>query len=124
MNLNIVFRKIDGTESLKKYIEKKVAKFLKHVTYPMEVHVIISLEKQFQTAEITCHAEHKDLVAVAKSKNLYESIDLVTAKIETQLKKERERRKGHAKAHVAARRKSKLATDIEADIPHREKTSA
>jgi putative sigma-54 modulation protein len=124
MNVNIVFRKIPATEALKSYVEKKTKKFFKYVTYPMEVHVIVSVEKPNHMAEITCHAEHKDLVAVAKTKDLYESIDLAIQKIETQLKKNREMHKGHKKAHETARRGSKLATDVPAMIPHREKNSA
>jgi ribosome-associated translation inhibitor RaiA len=87
----------------------------------MDIHVLLSVEKTYQTAEITCHAEHRQLVAVAKSKDLYESIDMVVHKIEGQLKKERERRKGHKSGHLITRKAVKVARDIEADIPHREK---
>ena len=122
MELTITFRKIKGTEALKDYVTKKVSKFEKYVNYPMEVHVLISLEKPYQCAEITCHAEHKQLVAVAKAKDLYESIDLAVHKVESQLKKEREKRKGHTSGHLAARPASlRLGQDIEAELPHREK---
>jgi putative sigma-54 modulation protein len=123
MALNFTFRKIAATEALKTHIEKKVNKFQKHVTYPMDIHVLLAVEKTFQTAEITCHAEHKQMFAVAKSKDLYESIDMVVHKIEGQLKKERERKKGHTTAHTVSRKASKLARDVEADIPHREKVT-
>lgn len=120
--MNFVFKKLSPTEALKSHLEKKVEKFQKYVNYPMEIHVILSLEKPFHAAEITCHAEHRHLVAVAKSKDLYESIDMAVNKIEAQLKKEREKRKGHKSAHLVGRTRSlKLARDVEADIPHKEK---
>lgn len=122
MSLNMSFRKVKATEALKEHVEKRVAKFSKFVSYPMKIDVHLSIDKAYQCAEITCHAEHRHLVAVAKSKDLYESIDLVAHKIETQLKKEREKHKGHAKAHLAVRPKAlRLATDVGADLPHREK---
>ena len=50
-------------------------------------------------------------------KDLYESIDMVVHKVESQLKKEREKKKGHNSARLAARPKSlKLARDVEAGI--------
>lgn len=120
--VQIAFRKIDSTPALKDYIHKKVAKFAKLVAYTMEVHVLVSLEKTLHCCELTCHAEHRELVAIAKTKNLYESIDAAVHKIESQLKKEREKRKGHARAHQQKRSSSlKQAQDIEASVPHREK---
>lgn len=119
MSYNFSFRKINATDALKAKIEKRIKKFEKYVTYPMDTHVIISLEKVLHCAEITCHAEHKVLVAVAKTKDLYESIDLAAKKIEMQLKKEREKHKGHALAHQTGRPKAlKLASDVAAVLPH------
>ena len=122
MNVHFTFRNIEATEALKDHVTKKVEKFNKFVTYPMEVHVILSAEKTYQRAEITVHAEHKELVADDRSKDMYESIDLVVHKIEAQLKKEREKRKGHHSAHRVERNGSeKLAADVKAEIPHRSK---
>lgn len=119
MSLHLNFRNIDSTEAIKEHIEDKVSKLKKFVTYPMEVHVMFSLEKTLQCVEITCRAEHKDFVATAKSKNMYESIDVCCHKIETQLKKEREKKKGHNSAHkISSRHAEKLGADVQAVIPH------
>jgi putative sigma-54 modulation protein len=125
MSLQLAFRKIDATDALKAKIEKRVNKFRKFVTYPMEIHVMLSLEKTLHCAEITCHAEHKDMVAVAKTKDLYESIDLAAHKLEMQLRKEREKHKGHKLGHKLTTLKgAKLASDVAAVIPHLEKRPA
>jgi putative sigma-54 modulation protein len=122
MSLHLTFRNLPSTDALKQHVEKKVEKFEKYVTYPMEVQAILSLEKTEHRAEITCHAEHRQLVAEGRSKDLYESIDQAVHKIEAQLKKEREKKKGHKSAHLASRPNSlKLAKDVDADLPHREK---
>jgi putative sigma-54 modulation protein len=125
MSLNIAFRKIEATDALKAKIEKRVLKFHKYISYPMDIHVIVSLEGRLHCAEITCHAEHKTLVAMTKTKDLYESIDLSSKKIESQLKKEREKHKGHTLAHKTARPKaSRLASDVGAVLPHLAKKAA
>ena len=122
MKLIVTFRKIQGTSALKEHITKRTEKFEKFVSYPIEVHVAMSLEKDFHCAEITCHAEHHEMVAIAKTNDLYESIDLAAHKLETQLKKQREKRKGHTAAHALGRtRAAKLASDILADLPHQGK---
>lgn len=119
MSLHLNFRNIESTQAIKKHIEEKADKLKKFVNYPMEVHVMLSVEKTLQCVEITCRAEHKDFVATAKSKNLYESIDVCCHKIESQLKKEREKKKGHNAAHkVASRHAEKLGADVQAIIPH------
>jgi len=122
MKVQFTFRKIPATEALKEHMNKRTEKFEKFVNYPMEVHWFLGMEKTFHTAEITCHAEHHDMVAIAKTGDLYESIDMAAHKMENQLKKQREQRKGHAAAHKVARgRTVKAAADVLADLPHQGK---
>lgn len=117
----MTFRKIKATDALKEHVTRRTEKFEKFVSYPIEVRVFLSVDKTYQCAEITVHAEHKEMVAVTKSKDMYESIDLAAHKIEAQLKKERERRKGHQAAHVMDRNGAHLGQDLLVDVPHREK---
>lgn len=122
MNVHFTFRNISSTEAIKDHVSKKVEKFNKFVTYELDVHVRCFVEKPYQTCEITVYAEHQELVAIATTKDLYEAIDLTVHKIENQLKKQREKRKGHKSARLVGRPKAlKLAQDISADIPHQEK---
>jgi len=126
MSVHFAFRQIEATDAIKAKIEKRVEKFRKFITYPVDIHVMLSLEKLTHVAEITLHAEFKSMVGVGKTLNLYESIDLAAKKIETQLRKEREKHKGHELAHKVARPKkaAKLASDVGAILPHREKKLA
>ena len=122
VNLHLNFKKIKATEALKEHVAKRATKFEKFVTYPLEVHVFLGVEKTYQVAEFTVHAEHRDIVAVAKAKDMYESIDMAAHKIESQLKKSRELKKGHTAAHLSKRTKSlKLGSDVKAVLAHREK---
>lgn len=119
MSLHLSFRKIESTEALKQLIEKKTAKFEKVITYPMEIHVTLSLESNLQVCEIVCHAEHKDIVAIAKTDDLYASIDEAVIKIEKQIKKSRDMKKGHQAAHALIRNpEAAVKKDVGANFPH------
>jgi len=119
MSLQVYYKKMESTPSINAYIEKKCGKFKRIITYPMDTQVTLSVERGRHTVEINCHAEFKHMVAIAKTDDLYESIDQAVRKIESQLKKEREKRKGHTAAHVIARKSgSKLASDVHAELPH------
>jgi len=119
MTLHFAFRKMEVTDALKKMIEKKTAKLGRIITYPMDVHVTVSLEKTIHICEIVCHAEHRDLVGLAKTEDLYESIDDAVKKIEIQLKKERDKKKGHSAAHKVVRLpEGKEVKDIGEGFPH------
>lgn len=124
MGLHITFKNIESTDAIKNYIEKKVAKFQKYITYPMEVHAILSVSRGEHTVEITCHAEYQDMVATAKSDDLYASVDAAVVKMETQMKKEREKRKGHGAAHKISRKGDKLGQDLAPELPHQGKARA
>ena len=126
MGLHFTFRKLAPTDALKQHVEKKVEKFQKYVTYPIEIHVLLSVDKPYHTVEITCYAEHRQLVAIAKTHDLYAAIDLAEHKMEARLKKEREKKKGHKSAHLINRkpRALKLAKDVQANVPHLEKKLA
>ncbi len=98
MNIQFTFRKMEPTDALKERVVTRLEKLEKYVNYPVSFHVTLVAEKTSQKAEIACHAEHHDLVAEAKAEDLYEAIDLAVHKLEAQLKKQRELRKGRAKA--------------------------
>jgi putative sigma-54 modulation protein len=124
MGLNITFKNIESTEAIKAYVEKKTSKFEKYISYPMEIHAILSVSRGEHVVELTCHAEYHDMVATAKSDDLYASIDQAVVKIENQMKKEREKKKGHNAAHKMSRHGDKFGQDLAPELPHQGKAKA
>lgn len=123
MSLRILFRHIKSSPAVKEHVEEKIKKISKIVTYPTSTQVILSLERNYHCAEITFYAEHRDLVAVAKTKDLYESIDLAVHKIEHQLKKYREIKKGHKRGHFVTKKAERWGKDIGDHFPHVQKST-
>lgn len=118
MSLQFVFRHMESSEAIESLVTKKIEKLEKIVDYPVEFTVILSADKLEHVAEITCRAEHRELVASSKTEDLYQSIDEAIHKLESQLKKEREKRKGHSAAKKVSREGDRLGDDIPADLPH------
>lgn len=96
MQVHVTFRHFDSSQAVKDYIQSKTEKFKKFLHEPVEVHVILELQKHSHKAEMNISAKHiKYHALVDESSNLYAAIDLVAEKIERQLRKHKEIVKEH-----------------------------
>lgn len=95
MQIAVTFRHMDSTEALKNHVEERIGKLDKYVIKPVQVHIILSVEKIRQQCEIVLTASNLRATAVESSENLYAAIDLAVQKIERQLKKHKEILKDH-----------------------------
>lgn len=91
MKIHIVARKIKLTKPLKDFIESKVQKLYDYISNIVWIQVVVSVEKKVHTAEIVVHVGHQTMKAAASSDDLYSAMDRVMDKIETQVKKHKER---------------------------------
>jgi putative sigma-54 modulation protein len=95
MQLNITFRQFGSSDALKEYAKEKVERVNKYLDRAGEAHVVLSLERHLHHAEITIHSGAWVLRGREKSEDMYASIDLAMDKIETQLRKYKEKIKNH-----------------------------
>jgi len=102
MNLNITGHHIDVTPAIRDYVTSKLDRVLRHFDQVTSTHVILSVDKLIQKAEITLHVKGKDIYADATDSNLYASIDLVTDKLDRQVVKHKERITDHTHDKRAA----------------------
>ena len=93
MKFNIHGRKLDVTESIKKYIEEKIGRLDKYFENPDNITatVLIKLRGKDQVVEVTINANKFMLRGEESSKDLYASIDKVSDKIERQIRKNKTR---------------------------------
>jgi putative sigma-54 modulation protein len=87
MNLNITGHHVEVTPALRDYVTGKVDKVIRHFDHVTSVHVILSVEKLVQKAEITLHVKGKDIFADSSDADLYAAIDLLIDKLERQVQK-------------------------------------
>jgi len=96
MNLEITFRHMDSSEPLKKYIQEKMSGFSKFLHEPIDVHVVLEVQKKIhQLAEVTIRSKNYRFHCVEESENMYAAVDLVVDKIQRQLVKHKEKVKEH-----------------------------
>jgi putative sigma-54 modulation protein len=95
MQLHITFRQFGSSDSLKEYAKEKVERVNKYLDRAGEAHVVLSLERHLHHAEITIHSGAWVLRGKEKSEDMYASIDAAMDKIESQLRKYKEKIKNH-----------------------------
>jgi putative sigma-54 modulation protein len=97
MQLNITFRRFEGTDSIKEYALEKVERMKKHLGNPdaTEAHLVLSLERHLQHADLTVYAEGKVLRGHDASTDLYAAIDLAIERVHRQLSRHHDRARHH-----------------------------
>ena len=75
MQTMVTFKKIDPTDSLKSYVNKKLDRFDKLLDSPAEAHVVLCVEKIRHIAEITLTCDRLNIHAREESESMYSSID-------------------------------------------------
>lgn len=95
MNLNITGHHVEVTPALHDYVTGKVERVIRHFDHVTSVHVVLSVEKLRQKAEITLHVKGKDIYADADDTDLYASIDAVADKLDRQVLKHKEKAGDH-----------------------------
>ena len=102
MNLNITGHHVELTPAIREYASNKLERVIRHFDHVTSVHVILSVDKLVQKAEVTLHVKGKDIFADATDANLYASIDLVADKLDRQVVKHKERVSDHSHDKRAA----------------------
>jgi len=95
MNLNITGHHIEVTPAIREYVTGKLDRVLRHFDQVTSSHVILSVEKLQQKAEVTLHVKGKDIFADATDADLYAAIDLVADKLDRQVVKHKEKVSDH-----------------------------
>lgn len=97
MNLNITGHHVEVTPAIREYVGQKVEKVIRHFDHVTSTHVILSVEKLKQKAEITLHVKGKDIYADAEGADLYASIDAMVDKLDRQVVKHKEKVTTHSR---------------------------
>jgi len=80
---------------------EKIEKFKKYLKEPVDIHIVLKVEKIRQMAEINLNSKSFSAHAVEESPDMYTSIDKVVTKLERQLRRHKERIKNHKVDHKA-----------------------
>lgn len=108
MNLNITGHHLEVTPALREYVTTKLDRVVRHFDHVTATHVILSVQKLKQKAEVTVHVRGKDIFVESEGDDLYAAIDSMTDKLDRQVLKHKEKAKDHG--HDSMRRQDVEST--------------
>lgn len=91
MQVNVTFRHIDPSLPLKEYAEEKLSRVKKYLEEPIEVHVVLKVEKFRHIAEVSIDFNGMRINGAEETDDMYSAIDLLADSIEGQVKKNKDK---------------------------------
>jgi putative sigma-54 modulation protein len=91
MQMIISGHHVEVTQALKDYVASRFSKVERHFDSITSMQVILSIEKLVQKAEATIRIAGHELFANAESEDMYAAIDLLSAKLDRQILRHKEK---------------------------------
>ena len=85
MNLNVSGHHVEVTPAIRSYVRAKIERVTRHFDHVIDAHVILTVEKLRQKAEVTLHVPGRDLHCECENADLYAAIDLLADKLDRQV---------------------------------------
>jgi putative sigma-54 modulation protein len=95
MQLNVTGHHVDVTTSMKGYVEKKLDRIVRHSDHIIDVHCILTVERQRHKAEAKVLLNGAMVYADAVDMNMYAAIDALADKLDRRVKKHKEKLADH-----------------------------
>jgi len=102
MNLNVSGHHLEVTPALRDYVREKLGRVTRHFDHVIDAHVVLSVDKLRQKAEVTLHVRGKDIHCACEDQDLYAAIDLLIDKLDRQVLKYKDKRQD--RSHETPRR--------------------
>lgn len=125
MQVTVTGRNIEMTDALKKYAEEKVQRVKKYTNAAIDAHVILTVEKFRQRAEVIINTNGFKIRGEEETEDMYSSIDKVMSKIERQVRKHKEKiwalksKQYEKEVNIKMDVIAKESIEESGDIPHR-----
>ena len=111
MQISVTFKHMEVSEAVKAYAEEKVSRIKKYLTDPIDVHVVLEVEKIRHKAEVTIVTNGITIYAEDETGDMYSAVDSVLDKIERQVKKYKDKIK-RKKAHNAVKDDTRMKMQV------------
>ena len=95
MEISIDGHHVALTPANQEHIETKMTKIERHFEHVVNVHVVLSVEKQRHKAEATIQITGNNIHASCEHEDMYAAIDLLIDKLDRQIKKHKEKLTNH-----------------------------
>ena len=110
MNLNLSGHHLDITPAIRAYVVNKLVRVTRHFDHVIDVNVVLSVDKLKRQVTANLHIRGKDIHAECAEPDMYAAIDALADKLDRQVLKHKEKRNGHRRDVIPARRRARRAT--------------
>jgi putative sigma-54 modulation protein len=94
MGITISFRHISHDEGIKRYVEEKIAKLQKYIEIPLDVHVVLTIERKYRHRVDVMFTIHGVVInAHEVMDDMYAAVDKIVDKLERRLTRFRDKMK-------------------------------
>ncbi len=116
MEIAISFRHLESDDNIKKYVEEKLARLQKYVEVPLEIHVVLSLERKYRhRIDVMFTLNGVVINAHEVMDDMRAAVDTILDKLERRLTKYRDKLKKNREAkqkRIAASEKEPVSNII------------
>ena len=95
MQIELTGHHIEITDSLRGYVNEKMARLERHFDKVSNIHVVLVVENVRNKAEATVHMSGNDIFANCTESDMYAAIDGLVDKLDRQVKKHKEKITNH-----------------------------
>ena len=96
MRVNVTFRHMESSDPVRSYVEDKLMRVKKYIDEPVDAQVALSVEKKIRhKVEVILTAKGITIKATDQTEDMYAAVDGVVDKLESQLKRYKEKIKRH-----------------------------
>lgn len=113
MQLSISGQHLDVTNALKAHVNEKMEKIVRHFDHLTQVQVVLRVEHDAHIAEANIHAKGTSIHATGQAEDMYAAIDAMTAKLDRQVLRHKEKLTDHQQAKGGIK---SYANDLPGDI--------
>jgi putative sigma-54 modulation protein len=109
MQINVTGHHVDITDPLRDYVRDKFQRLERHFDQVIDIHVVLTVEKNHNKAEANLQVSGSHIHADAIHDDMYAAIDGLIDKTDRQLIKHKEKMKDHHRAEGAQRNRQQTA---------------
>ena len=107
MNLNVSGHQFDVTPAIRKYVNSKLGRVMRHFDQVVDVNVLLTIEKlkekeRRQRAGVTLHVKGRDIFVEQSHEDLYAAVDQLMDRLDRQVCRYKDKAQDHH--HVSAKR--------------------
>jgi putative sigma-54 modulation protein len=109
MQINLTGHHVDITDALRDYVQDKFERLERHFDQVIDIHVVLTVEKNHNKAEANLQVSGSQIHADATHEDMYAAIDGLIDKTDRQLIKHKEKMKDHHRAEGVQRNRQQTA---------------